>query len=466
MNPFSPHFYYEKINKNLQIFDSSGKEIVLINRKGNKSESSISYTFQNFKDEFNTFDCLHELVFEVILGTLMESFDILIFNSVPLRQYDFMRIFQSFKNTYEDLINISDIRLDSQDFISQLVIQIKNIENTHYNQQAYLRNFSSNKEDWEPNRKKSKARVFVYNKKKTTIHKIGDTVIENTKGLKIESIAKKERFYSLPVEQLMRKTLEKDTPLILEKIIKFKSIRLLSNKEREVLAKYIVLTWNRTLEYRERLKESTNKFLNLYVKDFTDIKPINDQIIEITKFALRRQHELQMLEPFKSIKNFDIISHVLNFEWRLIKARTPNYFLTSDNPVVFYNSYYQHQKRLGNDYINKEINRFREIANFSKGSMYEFYSPYPERAHRQKGVEIYFPISPKLCICLYDKQDNIKPLILKRINKEIVLQANKFIFSHKKDFQFVKKILKNNPELKDRKGKRAIVNPLKSRSLL
>lgn len=124
--------------------------------------------------------------------------------------------------------------------------------------------------------------------------------------------------------------------------------------------------------------------------------------------------------------------------------------MTSDNPVIFNFTYYKQQKRQGNDYIKAGIEKIKIIANLEKSTAYiKATYPHPERAHRQIGVELYFPISPYICICIYDKQGNVKPLPIRKLNKEIILQANESIFSHKKDFAFVEKILKKNPESRD-----------------
>ena len=73
------------------------------------------------------------------------------------------------------------------------------------------------------------------------------------------------------------------------------------------------------------------------------------------------------------------------------------------------------------------------------------------------GVEIYLPISPNLCLCLYDKETTKKLLTPNRINREIILQANKYVFSQHKRLSFIKKILLKNPNYINRDGNRNIV---------
>ncbi len=84
-------------------------------------------------------------------------------------------------------------------------------------------------------------------------------------------------------------------------------------------------------------------------------------------------------------------------------------------------------------------------------------SDHPERRPEVKGVEIYFPISPQLCIVLVDWQKGFKRLKIGQINEQIALQANQYIYSHQADFSIIREVLKRHPEMKDKKGKRAIV---------
>ncbi len=84
-------------------------------------------------------------------------------------------------------------------------------------------------------------------------------------------------------------------------------------------------------------------------------------------------------------------------------------------------------------------------------------SDHPERRPGVKGVEIYFPINPRFCIVMVDWQKGSKKLKINQINEQIILEANKFIYSHQNDFSKVREILKNHPEMKIKAGKRSIV---------
>lgn len=98
--------------------------------------------------------------------------------------------------------------------------------------------------------------------------------------------------------------------------------------------------------------------------------------------------------------------------------------ITSDNPVVRYG-------RLGKHGLNS------------------------------KGIEIMFPITPKLIICIRDPEyfwfdSDVHKHFQKLAKNEIeyynsfqVLQSYRYVFGKKKEFQSVSDIVKRRPELKD-----------------
>lgn len=47
-------------------------------------------------------------------------------------------------------------------------------------------------------------------------------------------------------------------------------------------------------------------------------------------------------------------------------------------------------------------------------------------------------------------------MTIDQINKQIALQANQYIYSHQTDFNKIRDILKNHPQMKNKKGKRTI----------
>ena len=286
--------------------------------------------------------------------------------------------------------------------------------------------------------------------------------IQNLKkkfGQRIEAIAYEDHFYSLALESFMADTLEKQIPPIFRKLLATKSISTLTKLEKEIFVKYLILTWNRPPEARDHMKEAYEKGLIEAIELDPDIElPKNIKPV-MNKDSVRLEHESMIFEFLDESSEFYLVDRILNFKWMLIQARNKDFFLTSDNPVIFYNSYYEKQKSKGNDFI---ANLQEEILSKLKldkraGEGMLLTSDHPERRPGVLGVEIYFPISPHFCMVLVDWQKGFKRLKIDKINEQIVLQSNQYIYSHQNNFKKVKEVLKNHPEMKDKKGKRAII---------
>ena len=274
-------------------------------------------------------------------------------------------------------------------------------------------------------------------------------------GQKIRSIAKEEYFYSLAMEQLIRKIYETYTPPIFNKLIKNPKITNLTEEEKEITVDYILLTWGRTRECRKRLKEVYEKTVKIFAEDYKG-KKLPNIAVRIDPNFLRKWHEDHMmtfLAP-NSDEHRKLSHHLLNLHWKIIKTRTPDTFLTSDNPVVFFNSYYEKEKKKGNDYMNSQIEKFKKHMDFDNWEGYTEIKGELGKAIANKGVEIYLPISPTICLCLYDKETTKTLLTPHKINREIIFQANQYIFSHHNRLDFIKKIILKNPGCVDRDGNR------------
>lgn len=105
-----------------------------------KFEDSIEVVSKDL-DMFFIFD---EIITTLILLCLSHSIKTIIFDSLPLNAEGFSDIFKKFKNTYEENVRITEIRTDLEELVQHVRIEIQYQKNTHFIQQAYLRNFSSN----------------------------------------------------------------------------------------------------------------------------------------------------------------------------------------------------------------------------------------------------------------------------------------------------------------------------------
>lgn len=351
---FSKNLRIKEIDsKSFQVFHKD-KYTFSIKSDYDETRSSVSRTFFDINEETNL-GLFNEAISQMILTALTLPIKELIFENLPIKRNSLDDIFKKFKMEYEDNIDIVDIELDSTKCIKRVIIQIQLPKNTHYIQQAYLRNFSSNNEVWKQNNQKEKARIFVFNKYKNLIENIGNTPVELKYGQKIKGIAKEDYFYSLAMEQLMRRVYETQTPPIFNKLIRNPRITILTEEEEEIIVDYILLTWQRTKEYRKNMKELWVKMGKIFAEDYKGKKLAPNIKIEVNPKFLQRKHEEMMI-------NHKMLSHrLLNLQCKIIKTKFPYSFLTSDNPVVFFNSYYEKEKKKGNDFINRQIENFKNI---------------------------------------------------------------------------------------------------------
>lgn len=115
----------------------------------------------------------------------------------------------------------------------------------------------------------------------------------------------------------------------------------------------------------------------------------------------------------------------------LTKNNLSKEFYTTDHPIFIYNPIYEENRIIG----------------------------YGSDSYRAEGVEIYFPLTPNLCLILFDKTRSdyrnvpserfVKENELDWINTQIIANSHRTVFTRTNDFQFVKDCLKKYPELKD-----------------
>ena len=454
---FSENLWYEKENNNVRVFTIDKEDLCTFILEFDEDKLVMKYDIVNFNDKFIESLLVWEMVMSLINSALINGCGCLELKSIPMDINLFAKLVNAtYINSFGERFKTKKI---AQNPLIDVEFEIIQQRNTHYIQQAYLRKFSSNRSECEITGDKNKARIFMFNKKLGNLETLGKTPIEKKYGPKISSIAKEEYFHSLLFEVTIANTLEKNTPPITDEIIKTKSISKLSERDKEELIKYIIFTWQRPKEARLNIKEVMEKAYLLEAKRFfKDEIPPNVRV-EYNEISLRIQHEQNILAFIAPKSPHYLVEHFMDFDFRLIKARLPDFFLTSDNPVIRNNSYYFREKRAGNDYIKKRIEELKK--NILRDTMHlgyiEITSEHPERAPGMKGVEFYLPISPSLCLCMFDKLNGIKPLSVHNIHKEIILQSNLYIYSHTSNLEFINKIIKKNPECIEKKGKRSII---------
>ena len=293
----------------------------------------------------------------------------------------------------------------------------------HYVPRFYLRNFAL--------KKKKGFTIRCFNKEK-----------ERPFEQNIVNVGMENYFYDKyappKIEKLFAEK-EQNHSKVYHKIIGTESINNLNESEKYFMCEYIFFQNERTRTTRERNRQIVKKiYKNLEkTQGYTKFESLPE---EYQEWLLESRGEMAQLNIlFNKFKDEEgniqspeeIIGYILDLGWNLTKNNLAKEFYTSDHPIVIYNPIYS-----GNTIIG-----------------------YGSISYRSEGVEIYFPLTPNLCLILFDKEKsdyrnvppkrNVIEKELNWINTQIIANSHRIVLTRKNDFQFVKECLKKYPELKD-----------------
>ena len=284
------------------------------------------------------------------------------------------------------------------------------------------------------------------------------------KRLEVKNVAVKKFFYDdnklpQPIESYLSFT-EKDLSRTYHKIIKEKSINNLNEKERRCLVYLTYFQYVRTEYTRTKttqiLKDALEKEKSNYLKDHgieewnkynefgTTKHPIriqkllivvDDDYVEYWRDKVNKS-TLNIIKIILKLKT-KILNRLFNLNQILLEIKSDDLeFYTSDHPILF------HSKRTVKD---DEGLTFLNI--------YDSYT------------QIYYPLSPKLCLNFYDNKifhdykkkypfmkkelykSDINEVVL--INKLVTHEAYRMIFSKSGRFTVAQSYLDQNPKFRD-----------------
>ncbi len=283
----------------------------------------------------------------------------------------------------------------------------------HYVPKVYLKNFAE--------AKGKNFYFYCFNKQ-----------LNKSFSVNIKNIAFEREFYdSVSEEQETEKKLrniESKVDKIIQKIILRKNIEILTEEEKEILSEFIAYQDIRTKETREEIKEIPKHILEKWGNQMAP-KFKNQVINSMKRDSLREVHRnlLGEIELFKE--------KIKNMKWILIINKSKFPFWTSDNPVARYN----------------------------QQNLY----PFGNIGLESPGIEIHFPISPKISLLICDKV-LFKNLPIKIVTKDYmniiherdfqVRYSTKFVFSNENNFDFARTMIKEDPKIKDPNRKRLKIN--------
>lgn len=245
----------------------------------------------------------------------------------------------------------------------------------HYVPKFYLRNFSN-----------SKKAIDTFN-------------ISNSKYIpnaSIKDMCQKNNFYGSDkeVENFLNEDVESPaSPVIKNMIDHFELPK--TEVDYITLVKFILVSETRNL----RAADSTNNMVDYFAKTLIKNHPEFKDDLDLDKFTISWN------EPVNHLIDFAIesIPLVLDLEPILLVEKTgARRFLTSDNPVVRYNSLYMLKK-------------------YNRGFGYA-----------TRGLQLFLPISPHVCLLLYDKLaydiPGVKNNMLTLTRAKDVDQLNEFFY--------------------------------------
>lgn len=214
---------------------------------------------------------------------------------------------------------------------------------------------------------------------------------------------------------------------VYNKLITKASLNYLDWKDKEIFAQFITIQELRTREMREHLRATANELKSWLSKKSAPEK-MQTEASEVSSERGIRDIQSKFITETLSGKN-DLVQMLLDLKWCLFENNTGVPFWTSDHPV----------------------NRYNSVDS----------SPYGNLGTLCSGIEIYFPLTPKLIISFCDP---IKYFFIPekaQCEKENVhfynnlqLSANtRHIFSVNADFSIAKKWVTEYPTSKplDRK---------------
>lgn len=281
----------------------------------------------------------------------------------------------------------------------------------HYVPQFYLRNFSIT----------SQESVWCF-----------DKITRKKFKSKIRNIGCEKSYYSQEIEHYLA-DIESQASPVLKKLIDNKDLKKLLWAEREKLASFISIQDNRTYELRETIKPANKWLLEKIIDSMPEEKKMSLSEKEINNYINNKAEEMAIEIQEELLKKQVIMfaNILLGLQWVLLENNTDMLLWTSDSPV----------------------NKFNPTES----------PPYMGNlGYLSSGIEIFLPLTPKLCLSLCDiGQHGLLPTekMIMYSTENIIYQndlqfcwANRHVFSQDSNFDLADKILDTYPSSKKHRG--------------
>jgi len=295
----------------------------------------------------------------------------------------------------------------------KLCVVLEKIKIQHYVPQFYLRNFAN----------KDGSTYFT---------NCFDKVAQKIYTVNIDSIAAEKYFYdddedtNQSVERKLGQ-MEATFSQTCSTLVKEEDVSVLSPDERKALAYFVTLQEVRTREFREMIRDMLKQLAERLSHERL-AEAFKKQLDRVSAEGYPKEFQIDFL-----IKEVPYLAAILNqMKWVLLRNKTSMPYWTSDHPVNRHNP---------NDLI-----------------------PYGNLGLRSPGIEIYFPLSPKLALMICDPRGpgslfdekfsitDVQNVIFQ--NHLQVKWSTRHIFSPGEDFSLAQEMLKETPELGHERRKR------------
>lgn len=373
---------------------------------GNKEKKICTY--RNVVIEGENIALIRKFYLLELFFTIPMRFD---FHTIKIQNFPISRnemkgYLEGYNKSYQKRV-VPQKEIFSKDDLSLKsgVYQITIVRKNHYIPQGYLRAFECQDKTG-----------FIYD------FKLDQAIFDEKSGdnpVKIENILYLSHFYSLNTE-LILKDIEDAFYRIRNKIISDNTIKKISYEEKISIVKYILAQYVRTPLERNRFANTARIMLESVYFTRSNQETNKDKIkIAFDEIFIRKMVEDSMFQflfpsPEKN-KSLELIAFFLKNDWRLIEAEHMKFY-TSDNPIILYNNSYE--SIVDQDYIDR-----------LKTPNSKIFGTRRPHGLMEPGIQLYFPITPKLCILIYNPQNNQRLLNPVEINEQILIQCYQNILS-------------------------------------
>lgn len=251
---------------------------------------------------------------------------------------------------------------------------------------------------------------------------IKDTIL-NPKYIEKKFLCKLEGVYGPLLKEIIKKSYN-GNEWVIEKCRPF------SEDEKTMLALFIAIQSIRTRAYRDTMKQIVEKTYEVLAykqqMDNDDALPREAFKVEASDDFIKLQHSGMLLDDDVAIHMAETF---MNHIWVMYVNKTEQPFYTSDNPVLT---------------IPHKHHKYMSYTGFAS-----------------EGVEVVFPVSPKLLIAMYEKKWHSKfykdrtflPIYDKNIveyyNQIQIAQSFRCIYSQTENFELAEKMCKEQPNIRD-----------------